>query len=156
MQDKIITPEQNIKKLWLIQWTAAFVVIIVLFLLFSVGIKLTTIAFFGAALAICAAMFVFAWIPVHYDSIKYTIKDDCVEMRGGVFFKRITSVPYQKITNIDVTQDPLEKFFNFGTIHVQTAGMGASSMAEVLLCGIRNPEELKNLLVEKIKSSPKT
>jgi len=153
MQDKIIKPEENIKTLWLIQWSIVLVAIIVIFLIMSFFFKF--FAFFGVMFVICLGIFVFCWLPVQYNAISYIIKDDCIEARSGVVFKRVTSVPYQKITNIDITQDPLERMFSIGTVHVQTAGMG-TYISEMLLCGIGNTEELKNTLLEKVKSSLKS
>ena len=70
---------------------------------------------------------VWMWIGPYYRSFAYRIDNDAVRMKYGVFWKQDTTVPYNKITNVDVTQGPLQRVYGLGTIHVQTAGAGGSS-----------------------------
>jgi len=66
------------------------------------------------------------WIPLYYDSISYAIEDDAVRGQSGVFWKRYVTVPFVKITNINITQGPLQRVYDIGTIHIQTAGAGGN------------------------------
>lgn len=89
------------------------------------------------------------WLPAYYLSIEYRIEPDSVRSRRGVFWKRLTTVPFHKITNIDITQGPLQRAFGIGTVHVQTAGAGGSQagQAELLLQGIEGLEDLRDRLL---------
>lgn len=89
------------------------------------------------------------WLPAYYRSIDYLIDSESVRSNKGVFWKRITTVPFHKITNVDITQGPLQRAFGIGTIHVQTAGAGGSQggQAELLLQGIDDLEGLRDRLL---------
>jgi uncharacterized membrane protein YdbT with pleckstrin-like domain len=71
-------------------------------------------------------------------------------MEGGVFWKRRATVPYTKVTNVDTTQGPLERYFGFGSVHVQTAGAGGAqgAKAEVCLAGIKEFSQLKDIVLK--------
>ncbi len=94
------------------------------------------------------------WIPAYYSTIRYVIEDDAVRGQGGVFWKRYVTVPFVKITNIDITQGPLQRAFNLGAIHIQTAGAGANqgAHAELRLVGIRELEAVKETIRERIRT----
>jgi len=88
------------------------------------------------------------WLPAYHRSIEYGIDSESVWSKRGVFWNRVTTVPFHKITNIDITQGPLQRAFGIGTIHVQTAGAGGSQggQAEMLFQGIDDLEGLRDRL----------
>ena len=95
------------------------------------------------------------WVPAYVRTLEYGVTGDSVRMRGGVFWKKNVTVPFTKITNIDLTQGPLQRRFGIGTIHVQTAGAGGSQggAAELLIFGIKDTGELKELITERMRGS---
>ena len=89
------------------------------------------------------------WVRAFYNTLSYKITKDEVIWKGGVFFKKTSIVPYAKITNIDITQGPIERLFKISTIRLQTAGYSGPSMnAEIKLAGIENPEEPRKLIAK--------
>jgi len=66
-------------------------------------------------------------------------------------------VPYNRVTNIDVLQGPLSRKFGLGKISIQTAGFSAGSsggsakVAEAVILGIKNFEEVKDFVMTKVK-----
>ena len=72
----------------------------------------------------------------------------------GVFWRRNVSIPYTKITNVDISQGPLQRRFDIGTIHVQTAGAGGAqgALAELRMPGIRDLDGLRDVIMEKVKA----
>ncbi len=93
------------------------------------------------------------WIPAFYRSLNYIIEDDCVKMLKGVFWKKNITVPFTKITNVDVIQGPLQRLFNIGTVNVQTAGAGGAQAArpELVFIGVRNLEGIKDSVMERVR-----
>ena len=83
---------------------------------------------------------VLAWIGAFYRSLEYVINADAVRAKKGVFWRRHVTVPYTKVTNIDVTQGPLERAFGVGRVHVQTAGASGpqTPQSELRMVGIRS------------------
>jgi membrane protein YdbS with pleckstrin-like domain len=153
-----IRPEKEQQTMWFVIWAiwsmAGLALWVVLLLAVPSSEEETRLA-----LAICLAVtvvvigLILIWIPVFYRSLEYEICSDSVKMKGGVIWKRRVTVPFPKITNVDVTQGPLQRAFNLGTIHVQTAGAGGTqgARAEVILMGVRNLEGVREKIMERAK-----
>ena len=89
------------------------------------------------------------WIPAFYKTLEYHIDGEAVKASRGVFWKKHTSVPYAKITNIDITEGPLQRMYGIGTVHVQTAGAGGAqgAVAELRLDGVTDYVRLKEIVM---------
>ena len=98
-------------------------------------------------------LLVLAWIPAYCGTLEYVIGAQAVRSRGGVFWKKHVTIPLRMITHVDVTQGPMERAFGVGTIHVQTAGAGGAqgAYAELRFTGIRELEELKELIMNGVR-----
>ncbi len=94
------------------------------------------------------------WIPRAYQVLEYSIEEDSIKMKEGVFWKKNVTIPYLKITNVDITQGPVQRALGIGVIHVQTAGAGGQQgqKAELKINGIKNLDELRDMILEKIKN----
>ena len=125
-------------------------VAIVAFYLLSVNYAIILIASLFIPL-IAAVFFVVYWIQKYYSSIKYTLTENEVVIERGVYWKRKSFVPYNRITNIDTVQGPLARHFNLGTVKIQTAGFSTGSsgtrIAEAVILNIKNFEELKDVII---------
>jgi len=62
---------------------------------------------------------------------------------GGSGSGRPASSPYNRITNVDIAQGPLMRFFSFSALRVQTAGYSAQARAEIVLNGIEDAGDLQ-------------
>ncbi|MFC1509176.1 PH domain-containing protein [Candidatus Omnitrophota bacterium] len=89
------------------------------------------------------------WIPAFYKTLEYRIDSEAVKASKGVFWKKHTSVPYAKITNVDITEGPLQRMYGIGTVHVQTAGAGGAqgAVAELRLDGVTDYARLKEIVM---------
>ncbi|MGI6197828.1 MAG: PH domain-containing protein [Candidatus Cloacimonadaceae bacterium] len=96
-----------------------------------------------------------AYIVAMCRQLIYSLDSDAVLLQKGVFWKRRTTVPYGKITNIDITQGPVERAFGISEVHIQTAGLsgGENTHAELVMRGITDPEELKTEIMDYIRKS---
>ena len=107
------------------------------------------LAYLFVSLTIPFAIYFVWWIRAFYNTLSYKITKEEVVWKGGVFFKKTSIVPYAKITNIDITQGPIERLFGISTIRLQTAGYsGPQASAEIKLTGIENPEEPRKLIAK--------
>lgn len=136
-------------------------VVFVIFLILCGGILLMA-GFFSesglllsgsAALILIIAGFYFFWIGKYYDTIFFELKDDEVTWKRGVWFRMTGIVPYDRITNIDIYQGPLMRYFGFSSIKLQTAGYSAQARSEIILEGIRDAEELRETIRSLIRRS---
>ncbi|MFC1489876.1 PH domain-containing protein [Candidatus Latescibacterota bacterium] len=156
MEPLNISPRKEHKNVWMISWTITFSIIAlplvaaVIFIPDTAG-KIV----FGVFLSIftVSMMLTRIWYPVFFKSIEYGIDNDTVKMNCGVFFKKRVTVPFQKITNVDISQGPLERKYNIGKIHVQTAGAGGAqgAQAELRFSGIRDLDELKDRIMDGVR-----
>jgi membrane protein YdbS with pleckstrin-like domain len=97
------------------------------------------------------------WIPKYYSSISYMLAESDIVIEKGVWWKRKSIVPYNRVTNIDIFQGPLSRHFELGKISIQTAGFsggggsGSSKAAEAVILGVKNFEEIKNFILSRVK-----
>jgi len=152
MQANTFKPLPQLKALW---QTINIVCFILLFLpialMFIMQVEpVLSLIFLGFWLLLFACVLIY--IPAFYNTLEYTIDNDAVRLKKGVFWRRRTSVPYGKITNVDITQGPVERLFGISQLHVQTAGSsGAQNVkAELIIYGIRDCEALKDTIMGRI------
>lgn len=93
------------------------------------------------------------WIPLYYDTMVYTLTTTEISWRRGVWFRQTGIVPYNRITNIDIIQGPVMRYFNISSLRIQTAGYSAQPMAELRLHGIERPEELRDRILGYVRGS---
>jgi membrane protein YdbS with pleckstrin-like domain len=87
------------------------------------------------------------WIPLYYATVVYRLTDDEITWRRGVWFRRTGIVPYTRITNVDIVQGPVMRWFRISSLKIQTAGYSAQAQAELSLEGIEEPEELREVIM---------
>lgn len=146
-------PESQLKTLWYIIWMIAFVLglIVWLFCIFVINPFIFSICL---AVFLVIMILVLFWIPRAYRVLEYSLEDDSVKMQEGVVWKKNITVPYLKITNVDITQGPIQRALGIGVIHVQTAGAGGQQgqKAELKINGVKNLDELRDKILENIKT----
>ncbi|MDH5406581.1 MAG: PH domain-containing protein [Candidatus Aminicenantes bacterium] len=152
MNTILARPEKEQKTIWLIIWMVLFIPILALCvaLLFTIDKLIFGICTAGWVMFMACELF---WISAFYRSLEYAVNRDSVRMKKGVFWRKQVTIPYPKITNVDVTQGPVQRMFNIGTIHVQTAGVAGpeGGKAELKMMGVRDLSGLKNAIMEGIK-----
>ena len=106
-------------------------------------------ASFWALLPIVAAVFGFvglltwwmiAWPPVSYRYLSYRVDADGLEIRGGVYFRAVTTVPKSRVQHTDVSQGPLQRKYGLATLTVHAAG---TQNAQVQLPGLPHDVALR-------------
>ena len=97
-------------------------------------IWLTALLTIGVFLLLVAVtVFWQRWPAIDYRYTSYRVDAEGLEIRRGVYFRSVTTVPRSRIQHTDVSQGPLQRRFGLGTLTVHTAGTGA---AEVHLPGL--------------------
>ncbi len=153
METIVVTPEKEQKTLWFLGWAVTFALGLALWVILMFFADKLIFGLFTVGWVMLSLPFLF-WIPAYHRSLEYGLEADAVKARKGVFWRRRITVPYPKITNVDVTQGPVQRLFNIGTIHVQTAGAGGAQggQAELRLVGIRDMEGLKETIMERVRA----
>lgn len=151
-----IKPEKEQKTLWLIYWFIPFVLVLILCLVLTFILKYPGNLILGicSIIWIVKSILIALWIPAYYNSLEYIMDNDSVQKKNGVFWKKTVTVPYTKITNIDISQGPFERIYGIGKVAVQTAGAGGAqgTQAELKLCGLKDLDEMKEKIMDQIKN----
>jgi membrane protein YdbS with pleckstrin-like domain len=101
-------------------------------------------------------VFTLYWIPKFVGSISFVLEDDNITVTKGVWWKTKSLVPYNRITNINIYQGPISRHFGLGKLSIQTAGFsgtssGGGKVAEAVIFGIKNFDEVKDVVMKFVK-----
>ena len=148
-------PHPDLKRLYHVYLLVVAVVVLVVIS----PIILAGLLFFPIVSALLLLPFLLAvgiaalWIPKYYSSISYLFTENEIVIEKGVWWRRKSTVPYNRITNIDVVQGPISRRFGLGNVKIQTAGYsgGGGAVAEASIFGVKNFEEIKNFLTNLMK-----
>lgn len=53
---------------------------------------------------------------------KYAVREKDISYKKGLFFKSLTTVPFNRIQHVEIDQGPIARFFNLASLSVFTAG----------------------------------
>lgn len=102
--------------------------------------------------------FIAFWIPKYHSSISYVFTQSEIVVERGVWWRHKSTVPYNRVTNIDVVQGPISRRFGLGNVRVQTAGYhayggpyGGGRVAEASIFGVKNFEEIRDFIINLVK-----
>jgi membrane protein YdbS with pleckstrin-like domain len=108
----------------------------------ALGIGIPTLA---------VVLFVLYWIPLYYESVVFRLTVTEISWQRGVWFRQTGIVPYNRITNVDILQGPLMRFYAFSAVRVQTAGYSGQARAEIILNGIEDPRDLQEKIMSYVR-----
>ncbi len=108
-------------------------------------------------LPLLAAVVFFAyWIPKYCSSVSFLLTENEIVVEKGVWWKKKSIVPYNRITNIDVVQGPLSRKFGIASIKIQTAGYSmaggfSAKGGEAEIFGVKNYQEIRDFILNTIR-----
>ncbi|HSP91720.1 MAG TPA: PH domain-containing protein [Vicinamibacterales bacterium] len=79
------------------------------------------------------------WPARTYAHTFYRVDEQGIEIRRGVYWRVVINVPKSRVQHIDVTQGPIDRRFELGTLVVHTAG---TDHAKVALDGLEHGRAL--------------
>jgi membrane protein YdbS with pleckstrin-like domain len=101
---------------------------------------------------LAAMIFVCYWIPRYYETMKYKLTNHEMVWHRGVWFRDTGIVPYNRITNIDITQGPVSRMIGIAKLKIQTAGYsGSKTSAEITIEGVENFEEMRDVIMNFVR-----
>jgi putative membrane protein len=105
---------------------------VILVLLFGIGLLLAVLVF------PFAAWYYPRWVKV----LRYCLDDKALRVEQGLLFRSRKTIPLDKITDLELVQGPLLRYFGMWTIKIQTAST-ASQLPEATLLGLVNPDQVR-------------
>ena len=104
-----------------------------------------------AILLVC----VFSWVHLYYKSVVYHLNETEMTWKRGVWFRKTGIVPYNRITNIDISQGPVMRIFSISNLQIQTAGSsGNKSQSEISIIGMEDAEPLRAFIMDFVRGTP--
>jgi hypothetical protein len=80
------------------------------------------------------------WPEISYRHTFYRVDPQAIEIRRGVFWRRTITVPRSRVQHTDVSQGPLQRKYDLGTLVVYTAG---TDHAKVELSGLTHARAMR-------------
>jgi membrane protein YdbS with pleckstrin-like domain len=119
-----------------------------------IGVLITPLA-----LAVIVLPDIVAYIAIHlrYDTTWYVLTDRSMRIRRGIWTIHETTITFENIQNIHLNQGPLERYFGYANLLVETAGGGGAHPQGVsfghrgLMEGLSNAPEVRELIMQRIK-----
>lgn len=80
----------------------------------------------------------------------YALRENDITYRSGVIFPTITTIPFCKMQQVSVKQDPVSKLFRLYSVEVVN---GAQAMASLTIPGLTNERanQIKSIVISKLK-----
>lgn len=108
-------------------------------------------------LAIPSSIYVLinAWLKRYYQNFRFMLQEQGILIHEGVITKTERHIPYGRIQNLNIHRGYFQRKHGIATLEIETAGstMRAGSTygsAEGIIPGIRNPEEIVELIRPKL------
>ena len=96
-------------------------------------------------------------IYLRYDTTWYVFSDRSMRLRRGVWLIRESTITYENIQNVKVSQGPLQRFFGIANVVVETAGGGGATpggeqgMHAGLIEGVSDAAEIRDSIMAKAR-----
>lgn len=91
---------------------------------------------------IAAGIIIPAFSILQYWFYHYWIKQDKIEIREGIIFKKSRKIPYTRIQNVNVSQNLLQRLLNVATLQLESAS-GGKPEAVMRVVGLDVVEHIK-------------
>jgi membrane protein YdbS with pleckstrin-like domain len=110
---------------WLVV-TVIDVALLVVWLVLFIALPLVGVLVTPLALAVIIVPDILAYVAIHlrYDTTWYVVSDRSLRIRRGIWIIHETTITYENIQNVSVSQGPLQRWFGIADVIVQTAGGG--------------------------------
>lgn len=111
------------------------------------NIAMLAVALFIPAVAVC-----FAIAVLDARSYAFVLRDDVFYKESGIITKKFTSIPYDRIQNVDLERDIFDRILGLSKVRIETAGSLAleGSLPGV---GMSDAERLRDDLLAHAKRS---
>jgi putative membrane protein len=102
---------------------------------------------FGAVDIMAAVLGIFAVVPaiVHYFTVRYQVGEDAFTMWSGLLFKQKRIIPLERIQNVSIKRNVLERALGVSSLQIETAG-GTGAEAELSVVKVDEADRLAHVL----------
>ena len=81
----------------------------------------------------------------------YALRENDITYRSGLVFAKTTTIPYDRLQQVSVKQNPVSKLFSMYSVEVFN---GAQGMASLTIPGLteERANQIKDILIQKLKN----
>jgi uncharacterized membrane protein YdbT with pleckstrin-like domain len=115
----------------------------------------------AAILVLLGAVIVVSYLAIYlrYDTTWYVFSDRSMRLRRGIWLIRESTITFENIQNVKVTQGPLQRLFGIANVVVETAGGGSAQsepggglgMHAGLIEGVAEAAEIRDSIMSRVK-----
>ena len=112
------------------------------------------------------ALFLVAYLAIHlrFDTTWYVFSDRSMRLRRGIWTIHESTITFENVQNVKVTQGPLQRFFGIANVVVETAGGGGApsepgsglGMHSGLIEGVAEAAEIRDSIMRRVRSANTT
>ncbi|OJH38326.1 hypothetical protein BON30_24635 [Cystobacter ferrugineus] len=113
--------------------------------------------------AVVLVMSLASYVSIHlgYDTTWYVLSERALRIRRGVWTIHETTITFDNVQNVKITQGPLQRLFGFSDLVIETAGGGGGGPHQQLeqsshvglLQGVEAPKVLREQIMERVRAS---
>ena len=74
----------------------------------------------------------------------YEFTHDGIKIEHGIIWKKYTSIPYERVQNVDINRGIIARIFGFSTVEIETAGQSGMGGAYGFRFGRRGRGQYKS------------
>jgi membrane protein YdbS with pleckstrin-like domain len=121
------------------RWHAVFTALIFSVPAAAVSLRVPMLWPFALLVAMTGLAIAWLWPRVAYRHLRFGVDDTGIAIESGVFWRSRVALPRVRIQHTDVSQGPLERRYDIGTLKLYTAG---SRHVKIELPGLNHDEAL--------------
>lgn len=114
-------------------------------------------------LLVMAVPDIIAYVAIHlrYDTTWYVLTDRSLRIRRGIWVIHETTISFENVQNVEVSQGPVQRYFGIADVLVQTAGGGARHQKSGsspslgshvgILQGLDDAEAVRDVILDRVR-----
>jgi membrane protein YdbS with pleckstrin-like domain len=148
-------------------WIALIVVDVLLvigWLVLGVASPLAGVLITPLALFLIIAPDVVAYLAIHlrFDTTWYVLSDRSLRIRRGIWIIHETTITFENVQNVTISQGPLQRWFGIADVVVETAGgsggrgeqhAGMAAGHQGMVEGLANAPQIRDLILSRLGHS---
>jgi putative membrane protein len=97
----------------------------------------------GLVVALLVLGVVAGWQVAYHRRYEYDLTPDTFDITSGVLSRRRREIPYRRVQNVDIAQNPVQRFMGIAEVRLETAG-GSESEARLRYVSSEEAERLQD------------
>ena len=148
-------------------WIALIVIDVLLvigWLVLGVASPLAGVLITPLALFLIIAPDVVAYLAIHlrFDTTWYVLSDRSLRIRRGIWIIHETTITFENVQNVTISQGPLQRWFGIADVVVETAGgsggrgeqhAGLAAGHQGMVEGLDNAPQIRDLILSRLRRS---